>query len=510
MIFQKRFNVSVLLSGSAGLALLALHACGDSTRPATGEDAHTAPHAGVGVAVTDPAIGGQWAPASGWPAHVAIHANLLPDGRVLFWPGEEGPHRGTKGYQLAFLWNPANGSTARVDNKFLDIFCSGHALLPDGRLLVAGGHIEDGFGRKEAAIFDVTRKKWSRAGAMQGGRWYPTLTTLGTGEVLTIAGSISPTENNTLPEVWTGSAWRALSGARRGLPYYPRMFLAPNGRVFNAGDLQSTSYLNTAGSGSWQFVADNSYGQRDYGSAVMYEPGKVLIVGGSRNQGGEPPTATAEIIDLNETSPGWRSTGAMTHPRRQLNATILADGQVLATGGSSAAGFSTEAGAVLPAELWNPATGTWSLMASMTTPRLYHSTALLLPDGRVLSAGGGRCAGCSVDRTNAEIYSPPYLFQGPRPSITGAPTSVGYGQNFTVQTPNAGSISKVTWIRLSSVTHSFNMNQRFNTLPIAARASGSLTVTAPANGNLAPPGHYLLFILNGNGVPSVARIVRIS
>jgi hypothetical protein len=200
----------------------------------------------------------------------------------------------------------------------------------------------------------------------------------------------------------------------------------------------------------------------------------------------------------------------MTYARRQLNATILADGKVLASGGSSAAGFSTESGSVLAAELWDPATGTWSQMASMTTPRLYHSTALLLPDGRVLSAGGGRCAGCNVDRTNAEIYSPPYLFKGARPTVTGAPTAVGYNQAFTIQTPDAANITKVTWIRLSSVTHSFNMNQRFSTLVISSRTSGALSVTSPANSNLSPPGHYLLFVLNSNGVPSVARIVHIS
>jgi hypothetical protein len=509
MSFPKQIAASLALAGSGALVLLTLHACENGTRPTVaGDDPPDSPS--PTLAITDPTVGGRWAAASGWPPHVAIHAHLLPDGRVLFWPGEEGPHRGTKGYQFAFIWNPANGTSVQVDNRWTDVFCSGHAFLSDGRLLVTGGHITDGVGRREAAIFDFSRRKWSRAPAMRAGRWYPTNTTLPNGEVLTIAGTISATQNNTIPEVWTGSGWRALTGANLGLPYYPRMFVAPNGKVFNAGDLQATRYLSTAGTGSWQFVANSNYGRRDYGSAVMYTPGKVLILGGSRNTDGEPPTNTAELIDLNQGAPAWQYTGAMTFGRRQLNATILADGRVLATGGSSGAGFSNESASVFAAELWDPTTGVWSPMASMTTPRLYHSTALLLPDGRVLSAGGGRCAGCTTDRTNAEIYSPPYLFKGARPSITGAPTTVGYNQGFTIQTPAAASITKVTWIRLSSVTHAFDMNQRFSSLPIVSRTSVSLNVTSPGNSNLAPPGHYLLFILNSNGVPSVAKIVRIS
>jgi hypothetical protein len=155
-------------------------------------------------------------------------------------------------------------------------------------------------------------------------------------------------------------------------------------------------------------------------------------------------------------------------------------------------------------------TGQWSTMASMQVPRLYHSTALLLPDGRVLSAGGGRPASYSagVDNWNVEIYSPPYLFKGARPIITSAPSRLSYGVAFSVQTPDAANITDVTLVRLSSVTHSFNMNQRFNRLSFT-RAAGMLSITAPSGPNTTPPGHYMMFILNGNGVPSIAKIVQI-
>src|SRR5205823_5540714 len=181
----------------------------------------------------------------------------------------------------------------------------------------------------------------------------------------------------------------------------------------------------------------------------------------------------------------------------------LADGKVLVTGGSRG----TEDPNTKPSdpayasELWDPATGTWTTMASLTKIRSYHSVALLLPDGRVLSAGG------TFGGASAEVYSPPYLFKGSRPTISSAPTSVGYGQAFFIETPNATSISTVSLIALSSVTHGFNMGQRI-IRPQFSLGIGGLNIVAPANLNSAPPGYYMLFILNSNGVPSVAKIVQ--
>jgi hypothetical protein len=193
----------------------------------------------------------------------------------------------------------------------------------------------------------------------------------------------------------------------------------------------------------------------------------------------------------------------MAIARRQFNLTILADGKLLASGGSGGYGFDNANLPVYASEMWDPATGQWSMMDSVTVYRGYHSTALLLPDGRVLSAGG------ELTGASAEVYSPPYLFKGARPSITSAPTSVKYAQVFTVATPDAASITQVTWIRLGSVTHSFNQQQRLNHLQFV-QATGALTITAPANANLAPPGYYMLFMLNGSGVPSIARIIQIT
>ena len=243
----------------------------------------------------------------------------------------------------------------------------------------------------------------------------------------------------------------------------------------------------------------------------MYDDGKVLVMGGSPcgfydKSCTTLPTATAEIIDLNSSTPAWNYTQSMvTGGRRFHTATLLADGKVLVSGGTrgyedAAKNSSNPASAC---EMWDPATGTWTTMASLSVYRGYHSVALLLPDGRVLSAGG------TFGGASAEIYSPPYLFNGSRPTITSAPTSVAYGQSFFVGTPDATDISKVTLIALSSVTHNFNMGQRISR-PSFSQATGGLNVTAPSNPNTTPPGYYMLFILNASGVPSVAQIVQIN
>ena len=440
------------------------------------------------------ATSGEWTAPFEWPV-VAVHLHLLPSGQVLSW-GRVGEPQ---------IWDPATGGfTAAVSASML--FCSGHAFLSDGRLLVTGGHISDAHGLPDANIFDAATRGWTPVAPMSRGRWYPTSTTLPDGEVLTLAGRDEEGAEVDIPEVWTGSRWRPLVGASRDLPYYPRTFVAPNGLVFYAGELSRTSYLDPGGAGAWTPVATSKYGRRDYGSAVMYRPGKVLIVSGS-DPPSEAPTGTAEVIDLGQAAPAWRYTGSMAHPRRHLNATLLPDGLVLATGGTSAPDFSDPAGAVHAAEVWDPRTGDWTTWASNRVTRVYHGTTLLLPDGRILHSGSGDGAGLPRE-LSAEIFSPPYLFRGARPAISSAPDAVSYGQQFLVATPDAGRVVRATLVRLASVTHGFDQNQRFLELPLA-RVAGGLGLTAPANGNLAPPGHYLLFILNSAGAPSPARIIQL-
>jgi len=441
-------------------------------------------------------VTGQWGPVQTWP-FMAAHAALLPNGSVLFWPSFLNGNN-------PYLWNPATNQFTAVPMASYNIFCSGHSFLQDGKLFLAGGHAgNQSDGLINSTFYDPITNTWTATANMNAPRWYPTNTTLPNNDVLVVSGFTTTGNFNTLPQVWhpADGTWRNLTSAQLMQPLYPMMFVAPNGKVFSAGPDRITRYLDTSGTGTWTSVATINYtGTRDYGSAVIFD-GKVMIAGGDGETGAA--TNTVELLDLNAANPTWQNASPMSIARRQFNLTLLPDGKLLASGGSGGFGFDNSAKPIYPSEMWDPATGNWTTMDSITVYRGYHSTALLLPDGRVLSAGG------EITGASAEIYSPPYLFKGARPTITSAPTSVQYGQTFPVGTPDATNITQVTWIRLSAVTHSFNQNQRLNRLQFA-QATGGLNITAPANANLAPPGHYMLFLVNGNGVPSVAKIIQIT
>jgi hypothetical protein len=446
---------------------------------------------------------------------IAVDLNHLGNGKFLMWGkgGEPQTWSLTDGFQQVTF----NSCT---DNTTCILFCSGHTFLADGRLLVAGGHndaLGNKYGLKQASIFDGS--SWSATGSMAYGRWYPTLVELADGNVVAISGSQTPSLNAAYPERYDGSSWTTLTGASLALPSYPRAFVEPkNGWIFYAGE-SSSRYLNPTGTGSWTTAGLGSGGvhartDRSYGSAVMLD-GKVFYIGGggASTTCSSPPQNTAEVIDLKAATPTWRLISAtMAFRRRQTNATILPDGTILVTGGTSSCGFSTETGAVFAAELYRPATGTWTTMANAGVVRVYHSTTALLPDGRVLSTGSGDGSGVAITQQYSyEIFSPPYLFWGARPTYSLPLTQMHYGQPFTVTTPDALSTTKVTIIRLASTTHAFDAGQRLNTLAFQASSDGqSLTVTPPAAGKTAPPGPYMLFILNGNGVPSVGQTVLLS
>jgi hypothetical protein len=241
----------------------------------------------------------------------------------------------------------------------------------------------------------------------------------------------------------------------------------------------------------------------------MYLPNKIMKAGSAADsQMSGPSSNTTFVLDLTQPNPTWQQTPSMAYARSFMNLTSLPDGSVLATGGESDKNGGNIANAVYTAELWSPQTQSWSTMASMHTPREYHSTALLLPDGRVVESGMGADFGNVPDEQSAEFFSPPYLFKGPRPSITQAPSQIHYGSGFTISTPDAANISKAVLIRLGAVTHFFNQNTYY--VPLSFQVgTGTLTLTAPVDGRLAPPGYYMLFIVNSNGVPSIAPIVQV-
>ena len=478
------------------------------TSAATAADAAAAEAAVAG----DAGQAGEWGPVVDWPV-VGVHVALLENGKVLAY--DSVGDNATETYQVhdhtrATVWDPATGSQTPVwVTTGYNVFCSGLAHLVDGSIFLAGGNKNAQLeGIAQTHIFNPVSNTWSLGPDMAAGRWYPSVTPLSNGEMLITSGGPD------LPEVRkTDGGLRALTGARLSQPLYPWMDVAPNGRAFYSGPDPTMRSLDTAGGGSWQTFSQRDSLNRDYGSHALYDVGKLLVAGGGNS------SKDARVIDLNGASPQVSPTAPMANGRRQHNLTVLADGTVLATGGnSSGAGLVDLGNGVYPAELWNPATGQWQTLAAMQVTRQYHSTALLLPDGRVLSAGGGICGTCdSVGylAKNAEVFTPPYLFKkdgsgqlAPRPEITAAPAEVAYNTPFTISTPNADSIQKAALVRLGAVTHSVNMEQRHVPLTFS-RGTGTINATAPANANVAPPGVYMLFVVDNNGVPSVAKMVHV-
>jgi hypothetical protein len=221
-----------------------------------------------------------------------------------------------------------------------------------------------------------------------------------------------------------------------------------------------------------------------------------------------PSSNTTFVIDMSKASPTWQQTPSMAYPRSFLNLVTLPDGNVVVVGGELDKDGGNTANAVYAAELWDSKTQTWSTMSSMKTPREYHATALLLSDGRVVVSGSGADFGAVPNQLSAEFFSPPYLFKGARPTITQAPSTLSYGTGFTITTPDAANISSAVLIRLGMVTHFFDQNTKFVPLSFT-QGAGSLNVTMPTNAYLLPPGYYMLFIVNNNGVPAVAPIVKV-
>ncbi len=462
---------------------------------------------------------GAWSQICAWPC-VAIHQILLPNNKILTWNYEGGGNN--VGASSAYVvdvpaYQDPSTTWLEVPNTTTNLFCSGHAFLPDGRLLVAGGHNGDPYvGTADVNIFDSSEGyRWINPGTpMSGGRWYASAITLPSGDVLVLSGSMTGQSNpNPLPQIYQANegGWRNLTGALAAMANYPKIYLTPDGRVISIAREATTTFLDTSGTGAWtdgprHLTAAN----RGYGTSVNYDTGKYLIVGGATAAGG---INTAEILDLNAAAPAWQWANPMTYARRHANATLLPDGKVLVTGGSNSAGFNDAAGAVYAAELWDPATGEWTQMASAQVPRVYHSTAILLPDMRVLVAGGGRPSAehYGLDNLNAEIFWPPYFGLGPQPTIAWAPDLLDYGATFPVITPDAADVQHVRLLSRGCVTHTFNMNQRMQSLGFTRSVDDPtrLDVQMGTSANLLPPGYYMLVLVNTLGVPSQAWTVRV-
>jgi hypothetical protein len=449
-----------------------------------------------------------------------IHVAMLRNGNVLIVAGSENDPASMQ-YRAA-LWNRAR-NTITVQTMPEDLFCNGMSFLPDGRVLIAGGTAEYGpyRGAGFAKLYNPATNTFALGAAMADGRWYPSNTILGDGRTIVISGLNSVGRLEETYEIFNPRTLRwSAPYTSPSLPLYPWGHLVAGGSragmVVYAGPQQTSLLLNPA-TRAWSYGPNTNYkAERTFGTSVMLPltpqdgyASKILIAGGHT----PGATKTAERINLSDAEPTWVNVSPMAKARVELNSTLLPNGQVLVTGGSAI--DDDPSTAVRAAEMFDPATNTWSTKASAAVARLYHSVALLLPTGEVWTAGSNPTQG--VWEKRMEIYTPPYLLtknesgsivNAPRPAITSYPTRVGYNAQFAIGIRSSAGVRSVALMRPGAVTHARDMEQRLIQLTFTASAE-SVTLTAPPNGNVAPPGYYLLFVNDTKGVPSVGRFLRI-
>jgi hypothetical protein len=463
--------------------------------------------------LADRAVMGMWELLPCDSQVLAVHAALFHTGKVLFFAGSgNDPDKLATKDMRSVVWDYEAGTFYRPATP-IDVFCAGHAFLADGKLLVAGGTEQyDPFhGLKSAYLFDPILEEWVRVGDMADGRWYPMLVSLGTGGVLAVSGLSAAGGANRVPEIFmSGQNWSARPASTFDWPLYPHLFLLRNGRIFySGGQMGGTGVapgLITLPANSFAPITlppDFDAGNRDQSFSVLLPPAqhqKVMICGG-----GGAVTNKVHIADLSVPSPGYTTAAPLHFARMHALGVILPDRTVLITGGSTMG--ESVASAVLDPEIYDPASGHWTVAARTTVPRVYHGVALLLPDGRVITAGSNPHR--KDDELRLELFHPPYLFRGPRPFIAAAPQAAHYGQEIAIETPQAPAIKWVHLIRPLATTHSSDSSQRLVELFFRRRGACHLEAEIPEEPNLLPPGHYLLFIVNHHGVPSVARWVHV-
>lgn len=520
----------------------------------------TAPEAAVAAAVGPQ---GKWEVLPFHSEVLAVHAVLLHTGKVLFAAGSgnndkrfDDPNFGNTamGFWTSVVWDPAvspppgedtnffHPDTSRdVTGKVLDFFCGGETVLADGQVLTTGGtanYDRPGLafaGRADTLLFDPVTEQWTVTRPMAHGRWYPSVITLGDGRGLVAAGLDEQAHGarNTSLESFFHHAdyWQTLAmpAGFGGVPLYAHMYLLADGSVFYAG-----GHMDDAAGAPLRLDLTRSpatvsgvpglsrVDARDQCASVLLPPAqdqKVMIIGGASGEDADA-IVNVDVIDFTQPNPTYHPVADMTVPRIHVNATLLPDRTVLITGGSEHREQKAEA--TNHAEVFDPAHPErgWTQLAEASVVRMYHSVALLLPDGRVITACGNPNRGQHVEwgldgeneEMRMEVFSPPYLdpSRGPRPTIGDVESEWRYGQTVTIPTTDAASLRDVSLIRPGATTHSFNTSQRLVDLPITARDGSGVVVQVTDEPNIAPPGWYMLFLTNTKGVPSVAKWVHLA
>lgn len=416
------------------------------------------------------------------------------------------------------------------------MFCPGISALEDGRILIQGGS-----DAKKNSFYDPASNAFTAAPDLLMARGYQTSVTLSDNRVFTIGGAYSGPRQGKDGEVYSpqSNSWKALPGAmvgpmltvdREGIwreDNHAWLFAWKNQSIFQAGPSMAMNWYSAVGNGNQIAAGTRDTAHAMCGIFVMYEPGKILTAGGSPDYTNSDANNRAHMISLGEYGQPATVERApdMAYPRGFANAVVLPDGTVLVTGGQRRSMVFTDTDGILQAELFNPATKSWKTLAAEAVPRNYHSVSILLPDGRVFSGGGGLCyigqvgatsVNCNklVDHADGQTFSPPYLFNADgsaatRPTISGlSATSVKVGGQLRITTSTAN--PKFALVRIGSVTHSVNSDQRRVPLTSITRSGTQYTATLPNDSGVLIPGHYYLFVLNAAGVPGVARTVKVT
>lgn len=476
-----------------------------------------------------PRVFGRWDELPVSTVEPIMHAALLRTGKVVMLPSSTN----------TVIWDPAAGVSIRpgtTTGLTADLFCSGHSFLADGTLLAVGGG--GGSPGVPSSIqgwrFDPGSETWKRTADMNYMRWYPTTVTLDDekGRVLVASGWTVGTNPAPHMEIYDPAAnsftlVTALGPVGEKLfgQTYPGLHLISKDKVFYApvgfGDCTQTAnpWPGTEPSGSFKFSAPTAGAWTDTGANVRTKGMSVPILRTTSPQvrvltfggGNLADSGTARSIDLSAASPAWGFAFPLLEKRVHPNVVLLPDGTVFVSGGMEATSPTPPNGGA--SEMYDPDSGAIFEMDDLHHPRHYHSVALLLPSGKVMTTAGASDGGCSLSVENTiEVFSPPYLFRGPRPVITAVPGTVSHGEEFVIQTPNAADIAKVVLVRPMAVTHQTDSEQRVLPLKFSRYGVSELRVQAPGGSALhdvSPLGYYLVFILNSAGVPSEGKFVRL-
>jgi Domain of unknown function (DUF1929)/Bacterial Ig domain len=548
---SRRHFLKILAAGATTIAFGSILGFSNLLSP-TGKTARS----GVGVS------GIQHATAQSGPGNfvlgpntgkISIHAATLTNGKVFYAAGS-GFH---STYQLngPFHWNTFDPNTGSITNHTVgkDIFCMGQAVLPNGKVLCAGGTLEYDVGDNPGGVwkglnaayeYDPGSNSLQEVQSMKHGRWYPYCIVLEDGKVLTIGGFDEWGSYNYLTEIYdpASKTWSikydptssftycvgssnptapsglpCYGGAGNGvapvtIQLYPRAIFMPSGLVAVAGQSSTTRTWNPQ-TGAWVNGGKLSVA-RSYGNMVLLplnndpaEKGQLLVCGGSSSAATNATTVVELLTPTsasNYTKFSFQTIASCNFGRRHAPNAYLPDGKIVFFGGTNFQNSS--AGAYLNAEIFDPVAKSWTVVNGMNVPKIYHCTGILLLDGRVWLAGSQYSK--SNWELRSEFYVPSY-YNAARPTISSDPTVGGYGGTINIPTSDAADIQKVSLIALSTFTHGFNSQMRFIWLQIQSKGSSSVTVSAPVNAKIAPPGYYMIHVLNSSGVPSIAKVIKI-